>query len=899
MAVTGQLGGEEIRLDNAATEATLKDLVAAVNKMSTSSGKDGGGKKVKTLHEKLTESSDNVEDFGDATANAGEDVAEFGSKVGGAAKAVGGFFFNSLKNLTVGAVSFAADLATSGNRLTDVAETLPLIGSYLTPLTNIIDANIDAYREMSASGASFGNSMLEMRLAATTAGLGLEQFKSMITENSETLAVFGSNVSDGARRFSNLSRGIREGELGQRLMGMGFTIEDVNSGLSSYLELQARQGRLEQMSNQELREGAGEYLTQLDALTKVTGMQRKEAEEAMLAQQEESKMRVMRATATNKEAFDANMALLDQLGAAGGAFKDLSDGVAQTDIGQKLQAIAPGATELAQQMATGSIGAEEARNRLAELGPQIEKFAREVGPAALESFGGSMSGLLSLLDENYKLQRLNNDAVEGMTEAEQNRRNTITEALGGFEQTLSSIKSRFMAAFLESGFFQDITGQLENFLDWLNVTNTSGKSRMDGVIDGLTDALKPVSAWFESFIADIKEFGIKETLSKLFSDITDSIKSMVFGGITGKQEERRSSLQSQKAQLEQSTPTSEVGEQLRQDKLAAVNEELASIQEKADSGGILGAIIPEFDALSAVLTGGAIIGGLLALRKAFAAFAAPQVAMGVGVIAGFLIGTGAAIMLAGKGIDLAGDGIEKVADGMQRMSELKDVSKLQDIGASLGMLGTGLLDLAKGSVLDSITQFFGADSPFDKIIAGVNKFANVDNAAFANLLHTSTSLKQLADVDFESDNLGNYTENIRKLSFAVGNIDPNTLDSLKQFATADFSQGASNLSRMSEIQFDSSGIESYKDAIEDLTAALQGLNTELAEDNNSGLFGQNENLSAGQLMQQTGQNSQSGGNDKLEQVNRVLQDILSVLMQSNDMNNRQLRATRSMVGNLY
>lgn len=899
MAVTGQLGGEDIRLDNAATEATLQELVKAVSKMS--GGRSGGnGEKVEKLHENLTKSNKSLDDFGDAADEAGETLEDFGDKTLNATKAIGGFFYNSLKNLSVGAVNWAANLATSGNRITDITETIPLVGNYLKPLASIIDSNVDAFREMSAAGASFGNSMESMRLAAASSRLNLDQFQKLVGESSETFAVFGSTVTDGARRFARLSGSLREGELGDRLMGMGFTIEDVNSGLSSYLELQARQGRLEQMSNTELREGAGEYLEQLDALTKVTGMQRKEAEQAMLAQQEESKMRVMRATATNKEAFDANMALLDQLGAAGGAFKDLSDGVAQTDIGQKLQAIAPGATELAQQMASGSINAEEARNRLAEIGPQIEEFAREVGPAALESFGGSMSGLLQLLDENYKMQRLNNDAEEGLAAEEQERRAKITQALGGFEQTVESIRTRILEYLINSPVWEAVTGAFEDLIP------AAGEDGLSGVLEKLNPMMESLAGWINQFMAEVKQNGIVETLKKYvgeaFAGLGGMIKEFLFGtGDTEQTDQKRQQLESQKRDLQTQAATgSGATQQVAQDKIASIDEELAKIEEKKT--GVLSGIlepIMNFSWPKALLAGGAAIGGLFALSKAFGAFAAPQVMLGVGVVTGALVGTGAAIKLAGEGIDLAGDGIEKVADGMQRMSELKDVSKLQDIGTSLGNMGDGLLKLAGGNVIDSITSFFGADSPFDKIIKGVNKFAEVDNSAFANLLHTSTSLKQIADVDFDTKGMDVYTDNVRGIARAIGSIDPHTLDSLKSFAATDLRQSVSNLSNISEIEFDSSGIESYKDAIENLTEALQGLNSELQEDNNSGFMGRKENLSAGELLSSQQGSSQSGNSEKIDQLNRVMQDILGVLLQSNDMTNKQLRATRGMVGNLY
>ena len=67
------------------------------------------------------------------------------------------------------------------------------------------------------------------------------------------------------------------------------------------------------------------------------------------------------------------------------------------------------------------------------------------------------------------------------------------------------------------------------------------------------------------------------------------------------------------------------------------------------------------------------------------------VAAGTLVITGLLVGTGAPIMLAGKGIDAAGEGVKKMADGLDQMSQIKDAAKLKDIAGALGDMGTAML----------------------------------------------------------------------------------------------------------------------------------------------------------------------------------------------------------------
>jgi hypothetical protein len=455
---------------------------------------------------------------------------------------------------------------------------------------------------------------------------------------------------------------------------------------------------------------------------------------------------------------------------------------------------------------------------------------------------------------------------------------------------------------INSPVWQSLTSAFEDLIP------AAGEEGLGGVLEDLNPMMESLSGFIDQFAQEIKDNGLVETLKKYvgeaFSGLGGMIKEFLFGssGPSEEQQQRQQNLQQERQQI-LSDPQAQTrrGNRLsgdQKERLAEINSELKSLQDTG-SEGVLSGLLPDFNAFTAILTGGALIGGLAALGKAFGVFGSPQVAAGVAVFTGALVGTGVAIMAAGKGIDLAGEGIQKVAGGLERMSELKDVAKLSDIGVALGSMGTALKDLAVGGALESITSFFGADSPFDKIIQGVNKFANIDNAAFANLMHTSTSLKNIGDADFDNSGMDSYTDNIKTLALAVGSIDPYTLDSIKSFASTDFGQSVTNLSDISKIEFDSSSIESYRKSIENLTRALEGLNSELQEDNDSGLFGQNKNMSAGELLGSQQGSSQTGSGEKLDQLNRVMQDILGVLLQSNDMTNKQLRATRGMVGNLY
>ena len=527
--VEGTIGNEKVVLNNAATEATLVTLVETFEKMSKARGeKPADVRKKQKEAEKYARSqkkaAEETEDFSgqiEASTNALQDFRSGLGKVGGAL----GFVASSLTGLVSGTYNLVESFMLGGNRISSFLGDVPLLGTF----ADVLDENIDTYRNISNVGASFGNSLEEFRLTAARARLPLESFQNLVKNNAETLAIFGSNVSSGAKRFASFSGAFRESDVGERFMGMGMTVEDLNDRLAGYIELQARQGRLERLSQQQLTDGATQYLEELEALTKITGMERDQAEQAMLAQQQEARLRVMRGEIEGEEArsrFDANMALLDQLGPLGTAFKDLADGAVNTEDAQNaLAVLGPRALTLAQQMGRGAISAEESRNQLAEFGPQIERFARQVGVQGLQQLGMNAQSLAMILDEGARLQRLNNNAQEDLTDEEIRIRNRATEVLNSFEQSVSSVRSRIVDVFLTNRAWQTSVDNLEEFAGLIGPENISG------LLDQhLTPALERFNAWFENFMRDVRTIGLTEAITTAVADIFNNIKTFIFGG---------------------------------------------------------------------------------------------------------------------------------------------------------------------------------------------------------------------------------------------------------------------------------------------------------------------------------------------------------------------------------
>ena len=526
--VTGKFGAEDVVLENAATEATLNSLLKAVNRMAggnTASERRKLEQSTRNLARQTEKLSTKQGDFAkevEASTGALEDFQSGLSNIGGL---LGGFV-SGIAGAVSGLYRLGESFALGGDRMSDFAGGLPIIGTFV----QVIDDNINTYRQLSVVGATFGNSLEQMRRTAAIASVPLDEFQRMVAQNAETLAVLESSTSTGAGSFARLSQQLRVSDIGQRFMGMGYTMEDLNDRLATYIELEARRDRLNQMSDAEIRQGAEDYLDTLTELSRLTGLQRDELEQNILAQQTEARFRIMRANAVDKQAFDANFAMLQSMGPLGDAFMDLADGAAETTEAQALMAATNGrAMDLAQQMARG-LDPAEARRRLAGLGPVLEDYARTIaGPGAqgLQSVFASFPELGMILNETYRLLRLNQDANARMSKEEQDSRNRLTESFAGFEQSISLIRSRLLLFAFDNDLFRGITKNLERFAGLFT------PEKMEGVMNALEGPMRRFNRWFGGFIdrfqENMEEDGLWEAIKAAFDEVASNIRTYVFG----------------------------------------------------------------------------------------------------------------------------------------------------------------------------------------------------------------------------------------------------------------------------------------------------------------------------------------------------------------------------------
>ena len=538
------MAGEQVEITNfgeggVASEATLQSLLRAMERMS--GGKSDADKAVKRFAKELNSGVDIVDDFTLSQKEATVANREATASVRELASAAGNMVLGAFGAL-VGVANNFKNALTSATTIGEVYEAVPIFGSVLSQATGYFQTSIDTFRSLSDVGAGFGNDMMAMRAASANAGLSLDMFAEMIGSNSDMMTFLGGTVSQGASRLGTMTKELRSTERG--LMSLGYTQQSLNEGMVEYLENQALAGQLRGRSDASLIAGAQGYLEELDKLSRLTGKNRKELQEQMNQNAQAANMNVIRARLSGEalQNFDNNMAhVTTMLPGLGDVFKDLSDGIPQTEIGAVLSSMVPGFKELAEANASGQLSQEQFQERLAQLAPQITRAFDSMDPAQIEALMGQsgFDGLLgSLADLRTYTQRQTDAAAAA---EEQARRAPLTDMFATFEQTIQNIRSAFENAFINSGVLDFIGGELgeggHNLLGFFQTMANSlqeylGSPQFQKDFQMVKEKVQAFKDAIGDFVDDIREFGFIGALKQAFGmDAGQSFGSVIMDSL--------------------------------------------------------------------------------------------------------------------------------------------------------------------------------------------------------------------------------------------------------------------------------------------------------------------------------------------------------------------------------
>jgi len=269
-------------------------------------------KYVKDLNKKLKELGINVKDFDDEILDATEVMKDAYAKLGGV---IVGSVIKNFQNAAISAMSSGDALATAAgfmksnidlmgagfqigaNSMIKMGEQMvkqgnnngrymAAAGQALGALTGAVQeltkAGIDfmltqtktmlaGFQQMSASGAVFAGGMTTMTKTANSAGLTLEQFGKVVSENKTQLAQLGIGVAAASQKMADVMASKEGKNLRNGLYALGMTAEEQAAAMADTMANMAGPSGKLKASNAEVAQQTEEYARNLKMLSDLTG----------------------------------------------------------------------------------------------------------------------------------------------------------------------------------------------------------------------------------------------------------------------------------------------------------------------------------------------------------------------------------------------------------------------------------------------------------------------------------------------------------------------------------------------------------------------------------------------------------------------------------------------------
>ena len=795
-SIIGSDGTKDVRLNNAATEATLKALLANANIDSASlraiAAKAGiDNATLKDLEKEATAGAASIQQ----TAISTDQLTDSQDKLVKHNQFVDASFaglIDSTKQMAAGNATLSGVLAN----FSALPGPLGLVVRALSAFAEFQETNMKTYQSMSTAGANFGGSLTDMRLAAQGSFVSLEQFGNLIKNNSRVLASMGGTVDDGARAFAAMSNSLLTSKAGENLLSLGYTTEDVNQGMLTYIAATGGRTKEEMKNTQALTASTTEYLTELDKLTQFSGVSRKQQEEdakkaaangayqralANMTEEQKARAEIGRQAAANsgiagaQEAFMSRIAGLPPITKEAqqfsGMFADAANGVnAMADSALNVNAnmgdTRKGLGQFNEGLVNGVKGAETALGAVAMGGNNVANGA--------------------LLYAN-KLQKSGNDTAEGtaknLAKATDNQKTQQDSQAATMAKADIQLKEFGIAIMRIVG---PVLGALTPVLSILGPLFL-------GVAAGIV-ALKAAAMAYELFLQaqKAKEFisasgGVGAAGKKVGGDLLGGIKDYIKG-----------------TPAASTVPGAGAA--------TAATTAARTIPTAAPTGALGGVTAPP--------GGEGFVGFIKSLGQGLASLAPIAVPMliGAGAIAGVIAivgaGVAAAIAVIGLSLPVFGRGLKDIAE-IDGMNLAKVAFGITALGGAMVVFTAGSIVGGLGSIAARLTNFFSGGGPIAMIKESVTALSPV--------------LPQLTTL---GPALNNYANGIMAFGKAVSTVDIAKAEQLKKImagpsiAESITAAGSKMIQAATNIAMGTGGSETKKAEEEKAKTAAKGPSTE-------------------------------------------------------------------------
>lgn len=197
------------------------------------------------------------------------------------------------------------------------------ISAYVQAVNKQSDALYGSFQQLSRSGAIGAQGIDDVFQSMQRMGYTIDELDKMsavLIENSKDFALFSGTAATGSKQLADLVMGMEDARV--QFFNLGMTVDDISRATAGYRNQLARNGRLQEATSA----GAKAYIKEMETLTRLTGLQRKEIEE-------------QRQAAEDIDQFFAGLLEMDPK-AAQNAYSVFTQLMAQDPSGKKARAFA-------------------------------------------------------------------------------------------------------------------------------------------------------------------------------------------------------------------------------------------------------------------------------------------------------------------------------------------------------------------------------------------------------------------------------------------------------------------------------------------------------------------------------------------------------------------------------
>jgi uncharacterized membrane protein YgcG len=558
----------KVEAENAASEATLKKLLDAINKNQKANSKPGapgggsgdgtsgrgsvgggGGGRAGGGAAGAAASNASASKSAKALNALGAASAGAGYALGTAAKA-GKFAGGSLVSLAESSTNLVDKFANVGddlNKAAGVFSGIPVLGTMFSAVAGAVTSVVDSYQKAAGAGASFGGSLQNFSNAASSAGMTMESFGNLIRQNGQGMLGFGATTESGAQNFAKVSKQLKS--TSSELYALGFSSNDINQGLANYGAIVKSQGLQGTKTNAELARGAKSYLKEMDALAKITGEERSAKEAQAKALLTDAQFQMAMAGKDELVRKDFNNLILGFGPKLGGFVKDfVATGSLTTEANQKLGAMLGGdvmneMSKLRAKFKNQQRLTDEEQDRLKSIMQKAAVAQSKLAGtslAASRDMDDASGGMIEAIALNQGAHKASTAEQEKAAKSTDNMNKTVEDAKAG----LAKFSNDFQMALVNSGL---LTTLLEAFKFTANFVMTyvvplfsvlaSSVGRVVGAfLDNFAPAINDAGGFFNGVLipairafTDFLVVDLIPAVAKTFNDLRPTLEFL--GGI--------------------------------------------------------------------------------------------------------------------------------------------------------------------------------------------------------------------------------------------------------------------------------------------------------------------------------------------------------------------------------